>query len=123
MRVEVALGDVVDRVTILRIKALRLRDEARIANVRAELAALEQAWGAEALPAMETLPQWARLVVVNEGLWDVEDALREHEGRGDFGRAFVELARSVYQLNDERAALKRQINLELGSRLIEEKSW
>jgi hypothetical protein len=123
MVVESSFGDVADRVSILRIKERRIADAARVANVRTELAALHDAWASERLPPLEDLAGWSRLCAVNEALWDVEDRLREHERRGDFGAAFVELARSVYRLNDERAALKRAINLALGSRLVEEKSY
>jgi hypothetical protein len=123
MKVECALGDVVDRVTILRIKERRIADAAKVANVRHELAALLSAWNAEGLPDMPSLRAWTRLSEVNEALWVVEDDLREHEARGDFGPRFVELARSVYKLNDERARLKKDINGELGSAIVEEKSY
>lgn len=123
MKVEVPLGDVVDRVTILRIKAARLQDAGARANVARELEALEAAWAAEGLPAMAGLPQWAPLQQVNTALWEVEDALRELESRQSFGAAFVAHARSVYRLNDQRAALKRAINLSMGSALVEEKSY
>ena len=65
----------------------------------------------------------ARLKQINQDLWDIEDRIRDHERAGDFGPGFVELARSVYRRNDERGALKREINLALGSALIEEKSY
>jgi hypothetical protein len=123
MKVRCALGDVVDRVTILRIKEARLANPEAVANVRRELAALLEDWAGEGLPPMESLADLAGLASVNERLWEVEDALRDHERRGDFGAAFVERARSVYRLNDERAALKRRINLALGSAIVEEKSY
>ena len=123
MKVDVPLGDVVDRVTILRIKAARLPDAAARANVARELASLEAAWADAGLPEMAALPQWSPLQRVNGALWDVEDALRDLEARQSFGAAFVAHARSVYRLNDERAALKRAINLQLGSELVEEKSY
>ena len=123
MLVEVPLGDVVDRVTILLLKERHLSDEGALANVRRELTALGQAWRGEGHAPMQRLPQWAELSEVNGALWSVEDALREHEVEGDFGPEFVALARSVYQLNDRRAALKRAISLSLGSQLVEEKSY
>ena len=123
MLVEVPLGDVVDRVTILLLKERHLSDEGALANVRRELTALEQAWRGEGHAPMQRLPQWAELSEVNGALWSVEDALREHEVEGDCGPGFVALARSVYQLNDRRAALKRAISLSLGSQLVEEKSY
>ena len=123
MKVDASLGDVLDRVTILQIKASRIQDPDKVVNVRRELQALQDAWAEAGQPAMEELGCWAALREVNEKLWDVEDALREHERRGDFGERFVELARSVYHLNDQRAAYKRQVNLGLGSDIVEEKSY
>lgn len=123
MKVEMSLGDVVDRVTILLIKAERFTDPAKLANVGNELEALRSAWAEEGQPPMEGLADWTALRAVNEQLWDVEDRLREHERRRDFGADFVALARSVYHLNDRRAARKRAINTALGSRLVEEKSY
>jgi hypothetical protein len=123
MRVESSLGDVVDRVTILRLKEARIADPARVAHVRDEIAALEVAWTADGHPPMASLTEWKRLCEVNAALWDVEDRLREHERDQEFGPEFVALARSVYLLNDERAALKRAVNVTLGSRLVEEKSY
>jgi hypothetical protein len=123
MRVEVPLGDVVDRATILEIKVERLARPEGIANAVAELAALDAAWSAEELPPMRELPHWTELSRVNRALWDVEDRLRDCERDGRFDGGFVALARSVYRLNDERAEYKRAINLELGSRLVEEKSY
>jgi hypothetical protein len=122
VRVEVPIGDVVDRVTILAIKVLHLGEPARL-NAIAEAEALRAAWREAGHPALESLPEWDRLHAVNRALWDVEDALRACERAADFGPGFVALARSVYRLNDERAALKRAINLRLGSRLLEEKSY
>ena len=85
MKVEVAYGDVVDRVTILRLKARHVAEPALLARVHTELAALQDAWRAEGLPSMESLAPWERLCVVNAALWDVEDALRALERRQDFG--------------------------------------
>jgi hypothetical protein len=123
VKVDLPLGDVVDRVTILRIKLARLSHEGQRANVRRELAALIGRWKDCQLREMDGLPEWTGLCEVNKQLWDVEDALRGHERRKDFGPAFIDLARSVYRLNDRRAALKRAINVELGSAFVEEKSY
>lgn len=123
MRVEAPYGDVVDRIAILLLKERHLDDGPRRENVRAELAALREAWRDEGLPPIEGLAAWEALSLVNSRLWDVEDALRDCERNTDFGAEFVRLARSVYVLNDERAALKRGINDALGSRLIEEKVY
>ena len=123
MKVDLPLGDVVDKVTILCIKRVRIADPAKLANVERELAVLRAAWAQAALPEMTALADYDGLAEVNEKLWIVEDELREHERRGDFGAGFVRLARSVYHLNDGRAARKRAINVALGSELVEEKSY
>lgn len=123
MKVECALGEVVDKITILRIKEERLVEPMATADVQQELRGLVAAWSSEGHPPVEELPDYEALAAVNRELWDVEDALRDHERAGDFGERFVALARSVYALNDERASLKRQINHGLGSRLIEHKSY
>ncbi len=123
VRVEVAPGELLDKIAILRIKAERIADASKRRNVQTELEALEAARAAALLASAELDRLAAELQAVNEALWDVEDALRICEKAGDFGPRFVELARSVYRHNDRRAALKRQINERLGSRLIEEKSY
>lgn len=123
MLVPAPLGDVVDRVTICILKTERITDPTRVAHARNELAALRDAWNAEGLPPMATLPAYARLAEVNGQLWEVEDDLRACERDGDFGDRFVQLARSVYKLNDQRAAHKRAINEQLGSDLVEVKSY
>ena len=115
-----AVGDALDRLTILAIKRARVPAERR-ANVATELAALEEAWSAAGLPAPATVPEYAELSSVNLALWEVEDRLRASEARGDFGAAFVADARSVYRVNDRRAALKRAVNDRFHSRLREEK--
>jgi hypothetical protein len=121
--VEIAPGELLDKITILEIKRERLAQPDKRRNVEAELATLEAA-RARAVPASEALGRLtAALKVVNEALWQTEDAIRLCERAGDFGPRFIELARSVYHQNDRRAALKRQINELLGSRLIEEKSY
>jgi len=120
--VEIAPGELIDKLTILEIKSRRMTDPARLANVERELAALgEHARRLPNLPALDELTRQLR--EVNESLWNVEDDLRDCERRRDFGPRFIELARSVYRTNDTRADLKRQINLLLGSGIIEEKSY
>ena len=116
----ISAGELVDKITILEVKADRI-DPARRANVLHELSLL-RALAADVLPAgIETLT--AQLRTVNAGLWDVEDGKRECERRGDFGPAFVELARRVYRENDRRASIKRAINDAVGSEVVEEKSY
>jgi len=123
MKVELPLGDVVDRISILCIKAERLTDPDQRDNVVRELSSLRATWATSDHPAPEQLDAWPALHAVNQELWDVEDALRAHETQNRFDADFVALARSVYRLNDQRAALKRAINQALGSALVEEKSY
>ena len=119
----VSAGELIDKITILRVKAERIGDPAKEANVRAELALLE-ATAARALPASEDLDRLtAELTAINAALWDIEDGKRDCERRQDFGPAFVQLARRVYIDNDRRAAVKREINLLVGSEIVEEKSY
>ena len=120
--IPVSPGELIDKITILEIKSARLKDPAKRFNVRAELALLIQARD-RALPAPARLDELTdALREVNKDLWAIEDDLRACEARADFGPGFVAMARAVYRLNDSRAALKREINLLLGSGLIEEKS-
>jgi hypothetical protein len=114
-------GDVLDRLTILRLKQEHARDPAVRTRVDALRAALEEAWSAAGLPASDAVPEYAALAAVNAALWDVEDALREHEARGDFGPAFVALARDVYRWNDRRSALKADIDRRLDASMHEPK--
>jgi tetratricopeptide (TPR) repeat protein len=123
LRVEVSAGELIDKISILQIKSERIHDDAKLANVRAELAALVAANHCCLRPSAELTALSEELRSVNEALWTVEDELRLCERNQEFGSRFVELARSVYRHNDRRAALKRQINELLGSRLIEEKSY
>lgn len=123
MKVDVPLGDVVDRITINRIKVARIADPKRVQHAQQELNALCVAWGEAGHPQVDSLPETARLAEVNGRLWEVEDALRDKEAAQDFGDGFVQLARQVYALNDRRAAYKRAINERLDSTLVEVKSY
>jgi len=123
IRVEIAPGELIDKITILEIKRERMQDAAKLRNVTTELEVLTKARDTSLAPS-ETLSQRAaELKAVNEALWLIEDEIRDCERRGDFGARFIELARSVYRQNDRRAAIKRQINELFGSSLIEEKSY
>lgn len=121
--IEVSPGELIDKIAILEIKAERIADGGKRAHVLAELEALRSARAAQVAlhPRLDRLS--AALRQINETLWDIEDALRDCERNGDFGPRFVELARSVYHTNDRRADVKREINLVLDSRLVEEKSY
>jgi hypothetical protein len=123
VKVETSFGDVVDRVTILRLKVARIRDAVRVALATHEHDALTTAWDTHGLPPMTALPEFTELERVNGALWHVEDELRAFEASRDFGAEFVAAARRVYHLNDERAAWKRQINERLGSAIVEVKSY
>ena len=120
--VPVSWGELLDKISILEIKAERIASPAAVANVRNELAMLS----ASAAPLADNpqLGEWMRsLKDVNEALWLIEDSIREKEAEAKFDSGFIELARSVYTTNDRRAKIKREINLALGSQLIEEKSY
>ncbi len=121
--VAVSPGELLDKITILRIKAARITDAAKLANVRVELDLLEATWrdSGAAIPAVAA--DEAALQRVNEALWDIEDRIRDKELAREFDAGFVELARAVYVTNDERAAIKKRINGTLGSRIVEEKSY
>ena len=120
--VEIAPGELIDKLTILRIKAARIADPAKVANVVIERDLLAARW--YSLPGTDALNVLvAELAAINGALWQIEDDIRDCERTQDFGPKFIELARSVYKTNDRRAAVKRAINEALGSTIIEEKSY
>ena len=125
MKIEVTNGEVLDKYSILQIKSERITDPTALNNIRRELESLQPAADAihslESSGALHTLQD--QLLKVNTSLWEVEDVLRGLEKSQDFGPSFVAAARSVYQHNDRRAAVKKEINLLTGSNLIEEKSY
>jgi hypothetical protein len=121
--VPTAPGELIDKLTILRLKAERIADPAKLANVRHELAALQQTADRHLPPSDGLTRLWEALYQINARLWVIEDDIRDCERTGDFGPAFIALARAVYVTNDERAAVKKAINLHLGSALVEEKSY
>jgi len=119
--IPISFGEMIDRITILEIKEEKISDPAQRANVVAELEIVQNALAPFHQLAEETIVQKHLLRSINERLWSIEDQLRALEQTHDFGHTFVELARSVYLLNDERAALKRRLNHRAGSEIIEEK--
>ncbi|HET6806309.1 MAG TPA: DUF6165 family protein [Frateuria sp.] len=123
IQVPVSYGELIDKITILEIKARQITDPAKLANVRNELELLNATWANDPASQTDIADERARLLAVNEALWDIEDRIRLKERAQAFDAEFVELARSVYFRNDERAAVKREINLKLGSQLVEEKSY
>jgi len=119
----VSFGELIDKITILEIKSRRISDPAKLANVRSELDLLNATWANHAASHTDIADERMRLHAVNELLWDIEDKIRLKERAQAFDPEFIELARAVYFRNDERAAFKREINLKLGSQLVEEKSY
>jgi len=119
-QIPVSWGELIDKITILEIKVARLPTPAARANAEKELGLLREI----AAPVLaKTAPLAAKLKALNEQLWKIEDRIREHERARNFDDAFIALARSVYQTNDQRGRIKRAINEQLGSDLIEEKSY
>ena len=120
-----SVGELIDKITILEIKQQRIGDAAKRTNVERELAALMAVVVERNLgyPAGALAELGRELAGVNAQLWQIEDDIRECERQSDFGARFIELARAVYHRNDERAALKRRINEQCGSELVEEKSY
>jgi hypothetical protein len=123
IKVPISPGELVDKITILEIKSARMTDPAKLANVRSELEMLQDTWKASAYASHDIASQWAALRAINEKLWDIEDDIRDLERARTFDRQFIQLARAVYVTNDERAAVKRDINTRLGSKIVEEKSY
>lgn len=121
--IPVSPGELLDKLTILDIKLERIGDADKLANVRREHELLSRVWASSGLASEEIDGLRGQLLDVNKALWDIEDDIREQERVKDFGERFVELARSVYFRNDERAAIKKRINQALGSQIVEEKSY
>jgi hypothetical protein len=123
IKVPVSPGELLDKITILRIKSQRMTDPKKLANVRVELHALEDTWKSSAYAVTDVETDVRDLLAVNERLWKIEDDIRDKERVKAFDSEFIQLARAVYIENDERAAIKRRLNLKLGSGLVEEKSY
>jgi hypothetical protein len=123
IKVEVSVGEFLDKLTILEIKSARIQDSNKLKSINHELGVLRQAWYSSSFSQHDLTEELARLKKVNETLWDIEDNIRDKERHKTFDQEFVDLARSVYINNDERAAIKRAVNVKVGSELIEEKSY
>jgi len=121
--VPVSFGELLDKIAILDIKSERMTDPAKLANVRKERDALNATWGQHSASKTDIAELRAALKAVNERLWVIEDDIRINEKNQDFGAEFIRLARAVYFENDERARIKKDINLALGSAYVEEKSY
>lgn len=122
VHVPVSVGELVDKITILRIKLAHAQNESQTRNIETELAALTEILDQQTLP-VDISAQISQLQAVNQELWNIENAKRQHEKDQRFDSAFVELARSVYIKNDQRAAIKRQINELTHSSIVEEKIY
>ena len=123
VRVPVSPGELLDKITILEIKAERIADAGKLRNVEAELGLLVQVWEASLIDNDEVLLLKQTLKTINQTLWDIEDEIRIKESKKEFDQEFIDLARSVYVQNDQRANAKKKINALLGSSIVEEKSY
>lgn len=123
IQVPVSPGEVLDKITILEIKSERISDAVKLANVKRELELLQASWQ-QSVDEDETVNRiHAELKTINEALWKIEDDIRDKERAREFDQAFIDLARSVYVTNDKRADAKKELNLYLGSEIVEEKSY
>ena len=121
--IPVSPGEVLDKICILEIKSERMSDPQKLINVRTELALLKQSWAQSVVDDASIAKLHAQLKEVNEALWVIEDDIRDKERSGEFDQQFIELARSVYFTNDKRSKIKKDLNLYLGSEIVEEKSY
>lgn len=123
IHVPISPGELLDKITILQIKSERIADATKVANVKVELEMLQEVWQ-QSVEQDETISALAdELKAINEELWVIEDDIRDEERDKRFGDRFIELARAVYVTNDKRADAKKRVNLHLGSRIVEEKSY
>ncbi len=122
MKIDVSVGELVDKVSILSIKLKKMKNEEKVKNVRQEYDQLRTAMEEDAGIKLES-DEFIKLEEINSRLWDIEDRIRIKELKKEFDSGFIELARSIYFYNDERANIKKRINLEFGSSIIEEKEY
>ena len=121
--VPVSPGEVLDKIIILEIKSERMSDEEKLLNVRRELALLNKTWQ-DSISDDQTIQKLrAQLKEINQALWEIEDDIRDKERAKEFDQAFIQLARDVYFTNDRRSSVKKELNLHLGSDIVEEKSY
>ena len=119
----ISYGEFLDKLTILEIKNERITDKSKLENIQTELNLVKQLWQDSPASKIDITSELAALKAVNEKLWKIEDDIRDKERQQSFDQGFIDLARSVYFENDDRANIKREINLKLGSDLVEEKSY
>jgi len=123
IKVELSYGEMLDKITILQIKSERMTDATKVANVTKELNLLNELWKSDEKSSIDISEEIAGLKKINEALWVIEDDIRDKERAKEFDEKFIELARAVYVTNDQRADIKKVINIKLGSDLVEEKSY
>jgi len=123
IKVPVSPGEVLDKITILEIKSERMTDPEKVANVQVELGLLQETWNETIRDTEEIQKLHSQLKEINEALWEIEDDIRDKERAKEFDEHFIELARSIYVTNDRRSEVKKQLNLHLGSEIVEEKSY
>jgi len=123
IQIEISVGELLDKITILQIKSERITDGEKLNNVKKELQVLQGQWELSVYIKINLDSSVDALKKVNEKLWDIEDQIRDKESQKQFDEKFIELARAVYFTNDERAKIKRNINKITGSDLVEEKSY
>jgi exopolysaccharide biosynthesis predicted pyruvyltransferase EpsI len=121
--IESPLGDIVDKLSILLLKLTHISDPNALVHIQSERQQLVEAWAGAGLPDVELLSEWNRLLSINRRIWNLENRVRNCERLGSFGDAFVRAARQIFKLNSARAALKKKINLALGSRIVEQKFY
>jgi len=119
MKVEISIGEALDKISILAIKLNKIEDKGKLKNIQKEFEKLTS----QVSSSMFMDVSYMELCRVNQKLWNVEDKIREHERLNNFNEDFINLARSVYKLNDKRAEIKKEINIKYGSDLVEEKSY
>jgi len=123
IHVPVSPGEVLDKITILEIKSERINDPEKVANVKVELGLLQETWASFVSEDSIINDLHAQLKEINEALWEIEDDIRDKERAKEYDERFIELARSVYFTNDRRSQVKKELNLHLGSEIVEEKSY
>jgi phenylalanyl-tRNA synthetase alpha subunit len=119
----VSYGEILDKITILEIKEQNITADDKLKNVRHELSILTNTWNDKVAASAEIDQLKEQLKQVNQSLWNIEDNVRIKESKKEFDDEFIQIARSVYYENDKRAAVKKEVNLLLGSELVEEKSY
>jgi len=121
--VQVSAGELLDKLTILEIKASHISDAVKLKSINHELEVVSQTWQNAKPSDIDISSEMAELKKINQRLWNIEDDIRAKEATKQFDAAFIEIARSVYVTNDQRAKIKHKLNMKLGSDIVEEKSY